>query len=63
MLTTKQEISLGVQYENGTFGIVATGQFDDFSENFAPIATNQVNKFIEHSKGQGERDKTIKSFR
>ena len=53
---------VGVQYENGTFG-VATGQFDDFGrEIFAPIAANQVNKFIEHSKGQSERDKTIRDL-
>ena len=53
---------VGVQYENGTFG-VATGEFDDFGrEIFAPVAANQVNKFIEHSKGQGERDKTIRDL-
>ena len=53
---------VGVQYENGTFG-VATGRFDDFGrEIFAPIAANQVNKFIEHSKGQAERDKTIRDL-
>tara|TARA_Y100001937_G_scaffold33563_1_gene47855 strand:+ start:2392 stop:4473 length:2082 start_codon:yes stop_codon:yes gene_type:complete len=53
---------VGVQYENGTFG-VATGQFDTFGrEIFAPIPANAVNKFIEHSKGQSERDKTIRDL-
>ena len=53
---------VGVQYENGTFG-VATGQFDQFGrEIFAPVPAGSVNKFIEHSKGQGERDKTIRDL-
>ena len=53
---------VGVQYENGTFG-VATGQFDQFGrEVFAPVPANAVNKFIEHSKGQSERDKTIRDL-
>ena len=53
---------VGVQYENGTFG-VATGQFDQFGrEIFAPVPANSVNKFIEHSKGQSERDKTIRDL-
>jgi len=53
---------VGVQYENGTFG-VATGQFDEFGrEIFAPVPANAVNKFIEHSKGQSERDKTIRDL-
>ena len=53
---------VGVQYKNGTFG-VATGQFDQFGrEIFTPVPANSVNKFIEHSKGQGERDKTIRDL-
>ena len=53
---------VGVQYENGTFG-VATGQFDQFGrEIFAPVPAGSVYKFIEHSKGQGERDKTIRDL-
>ena len=53
---------VGVQYENGTFG-VATGQFDQFGrEIFQPVPANAVNKFIEHSKGQSERDKTIRDL-
>ena len=53
---------VGVQYENGTFG-VATGQFDQFGrEIFAPVPAGSVNKFIEHSKGQSERDKTIRDL-
>ena len=53
---------VGVQYENGTFG-VATGQFDQFGrEIFAPVPAGSVNKFIEHSKGQGERDKTLRDL-
>ena len=53
---------VGVQYENGTFG-VATGQFDEFGrEIFQPVPANAVNKFIEHSKGQSERDKTIRDL-
>ena len=53
---------VGVQYKNGTFG-VATGQFDQFGrEIFTPVPANSVNKFIEHSKGQTERDKTIRDL-